>query len=281
MFERISRGIELTRQSWNVLREEKTLLVFPLLSGVACMLILATFAVPLWLSGYAEGILDDGKLRQDPVAYALLFLFYFVNYFVVVFFNAAMISCAIIRFKGQDATLGDGVSAAMQRLPQIAAWAAVSASVGLILKAIESRSERLGQFAASLLGAGWTIATYFVVPVLVVEGTGPIAAVKRSFSILRKTWGEALTARFGIGFVVGLAILASCIPGVLGVLSGNPAAMIAGVVISGVLVLTVSLISSALNAIVLAAMYLYAAEGQAPAQFDVQLLASAYGPKNA
>jgi hypothetical protein len=281
MFERISRGIELTRQSWNVLREEKTLLVFPLLSGTACMLILASFVLPLWLTGYAQGILDDGKLRQDPVAYVLLFLFYFANYFVVVFFNAAMISCAIIRFKGQDATLGDGVSAAMRRLPQIAAWAAVSASVGLILKAIESRSERLGQFAANLLGAGWTIATYFVVPVLVVEGVGPIAAVKRSFGILRKTWGEALTARFGIGFVVGLAVLVSIIPGALGMISGNVAAMVIGIAISAVLVLAISLISSALNAIVLAAMYLYAAEGQVPAQFDEQLLASAYGPKNA
>jgi len=281
MFERISRGIELTRQSWNVLREEKTLLVFPFLSGMACLMILATFAVPLWLTGYAEGILDDGQVRQDPVAYALLFLFYFVNYFVVVFFNAAMISCAIIRFKGQDATLGDGVSAAMHRLPQIAAWAAVSATVGLILKAIESRSERLGQIAANLLGAGWAIATYFVVPVLVVEGVGPIDAVKRSFSILRKTWGEALTARFGIGFVVMLAIFASMIPAFLGFVSGNGAAIVAGIAVSAVLVLTVSLISSALNAIVLAAMYLYAAEGRAPAQFDEALLASAYAPKKA
>ena len=100
MFERISRGIELTRQSLHVLQEEKTLLVFPLLSGIACSLVFASFAVPVWLSGYADGILNEGKVQQDPVAYASCSAFYFVNYFVIVFFNSAMIRCAMIRFQG-------------------------------------------------------------------------------------------------------------------------------------------------------------------------------------
>ncbi|MEX0977727.1 MAG: DUF6159 family protein, partial [Pirellulales bacterium] len=140
MFDRISRGIELTKQSFAVLREEKTLLVFPLLSGLACLFVLASFALPLWATGYAQVVFDDGQFPQDPLAYVLLFLFYFVNYFVVIFFNSALISCAIIRFHGGDATLGDGMSAAISRLPQIVGWALVSATVGVILKAIESRS---------------------------------------------------------------------------------------------------------------------------------------------
>jgi len=279
MFARISRGIELARQSWHVLQEEKTLLVFPLLSGIACLLVLASFALPLWATGYAGGLLEDGKMPQDPIAYAVLFAFYFVNYFVIVFFNSALISCAIIRFHGQDATLGDGIGAAMQRLPQIAAWALVSATVGIILKAIESRSEKLGQLAAGLLGAGWAIATYFVVPVLVVEGVGPFAAIQRSFAILRKTWGESLTAQFGIGLLVTLATFAAVIPAVAGIALGNTAAAAIGIGITVVLVVLISLISAALNTIILAALYLYAAEGQVPQQFDRDLLASAYGQK--
>ncbi len=279
MFERISRGMELTRQSLQVLRDDKTLLVFPLLSGVACMLVFASFAAPVWFSGYASGILDDGRLPQDPVAYAILFAFYFVNYFVVIFFNSALISCAIIRFHGDDATLGDGMSAAMSRLPQIAGWALVSATVGLILKSIESRSEKLGQIAASLLGAGWAIATFFVVPVLVVEGVGPITAVKRSFAIIRKTWGEALTAQFSIGLFVFLAILASLVPAVVGIAIGNPVAAAVGIGITVLLVIVVSLISAALHAVILAALYLYAARGEVVPQFDEQLLRSAYGHK--
>jgi hypothetical protein len=280
MFERISRGIELTRQSWQVLREEKTLLAFPLLSGIACTLVLVTFAVPTWLLGVPEAIAEDPKdLQQNPLLYVVLFAFYFVNYFVIVYFNSALISCAILRFHGQDAKLSDGLSAANARLPQIAGWALVSATVGIILKAIESRSERAGQFAANLIGAGWAIATYFVVPVLVVEGLGPINAVKRSFAILRKTWGESLVSRFGIGLVVSLATLVAILPAALGLISGNVIAAIVGIAITAVLVITVSLVASALNSIIIAALYLYAAEGQVPAQFDRELLENAYGPK--
>jgi hypothetical protein len=279
MFARITRGMELTRQSLQVLREEKSLLVFPLLSGVACLLVFASFAVPMVLSGYAEVLFEDGRPPQDPLAFALLFAFYFVNYFVIVFFNSALISCAIVRFYGGDATVSGGLSAAMARLPQIAGWALVSATVGVILKLIESRSEKIGQLAAGLLGAAWTIVTYFVVPVLVVERVGPITAVQRSFSILKKTWGESLTANFSIGLVVMLASLVSLVPAGLGLVIGTTASVIAGVAITAVLLIAVSLVSAALHTIIVAALYLYAAEGKVPQQFDENLLREAYAPK--
>ena len=175
----------------------------------------------------------------------------------------------------------ESIGAAMNRLPQIVAWALVSATVGVILKLIESRSEKLGQLAAGLLGAGWAIATYFVVPVLVVEGVGPFQAIKRSFAILRKAWGESLTAQFGVGLLVFLATLLAIIPAVIGVLLGSVISAAIGIGITIVLVIVISLISAALNSIILAALYLYAAEGKVPSQFDEQLLASAYAPKAA
>jgi len=279
MFERISRGFELAAQSWRVLNEEKSLVLFPLLSGIACTLVLATFAVPLWATGYAETVLEDNRLQSDPIAWAILFAFYFVNYFVIVFFNSALVRCALVRFQGGDATLADGIGTAMNRLPQIAGWALLSATVGLILKAIESRSEKLGQFAASLFGAAWAIASYFVVPVLVVEGLGPIDAVKRSCSILKKAWGESLVAQFGIGLPIFLAMIVAMIPAVLGVVSGNTIAMAAGIGITVMLAIVISLISSTLQTIIIAALYTYAAEGRVPQQFDETLLSSAYGRK--
>ena len=279
MFERISRGMELAKQSWHVLQEEKSLVVFPLLSGLACMFVLASFAVPLWFTGYAQQVLGEEQLQNDPIAWVLLFAFYFVNYFVIVFFNSALISCAIVRFHGGDATVSDGLSAAASRLPQIIAWALVSATVGVILKAIESRSQRVGQIASSLLGAAWSIVTYFVVPVLVVEGLGPIDAVKRSFAILRKTWGESLVSQFSVGLIVTLASLAAIIPGVLGVISGNMIAAVIGITISAVLLIVISLVSAALHTIIIAALYLYAAKGEVPRQFDEALLRSAYTQK--
>lgn len=286
MFERISNGWQLAQQSWRVLMLDKELLIFPLISGIACMFVMASFAVPLWASGYTD-VLREGNQQgmgqtQEIVGYAILFAYYFVNYFVIIFFNSALIACAIIRFRGGNPTLGDGFSAAFSRFPQIAGWALVAATVGLILKIIESRSKRVGAIVASLLGMAWSAVTYFVVPVIVVEGTGPVAAAKRSFQVLKKTWGEALVANFGIGFIAFLASLVAFIPIVLGVIAIGSGLLVVGiaVIVVGVIaLLVVSLISSALNAIIIGALYLYASDGTVPQQFDSDLFRYAFAQK--
>jgi hypothetical protein len=266
------------------LKLDKELVLFPLMSGVACLLVLASFAVPLWASGYAEGLLQEQGVDQTSqiIGYVVLFAFYVVNYFVIVFFNSALVACAIVRFRGGNPTLKDGLSAAGARLPQILGWSLVMASVGLILKIIESRSERLGELVAGLLGMAWSAVTYFVVPVIVVEKLGPIDAVKRSFAILKKTWGEALGANFGVGFIVFLASLVALVPLILGgvaIAAGLWPLGILGVVCGLVLLLVISLVSSTLNAIIVGALYLYGAVGTVPAHFDEALLRQAFARK--
>jgi hypothetical protein len=282
MFERIGKGWALAKESWTVLKFDPELLVFPAVSGVACLLVLASFAVPLWFTGYIEVLSNNEDAFRDPLAWVIGFAFYFVNYFVIVFFNSALVACAVIRFRGGDPTLADGFRAAMSRLPQIAGWAAVSATVGIILKAIESRSEKLGQIVVGLLGTAWSIATYFVVPVLVVEKLGPVDAAKRSVAILKKAWGESIVANFGIGLFVFLATLPGIALIVIGafVAATKTAALgIALIVLGVVWTLLVSLISSTLNTIIIAALYLYAADGETPQHFDGGLLRDAFAHK--
>jgi len=290
MFERIANGWELSKQSLQVLRLDKELLIFPLLSGIACLLILAGFALPLWFTDSLQ--LEPGRdfalevgdkhVTESVAAYLVVFLYYFLNYFVIVFFNSALISCAIIRFHGGNPTVGDGLNAATARLPQIFGWALVSATIGTILRAIESNSEKAGQFVAGLMGMAWSVVTYFVVPILVVEKLGPVAAAQRSFGVLKEAWGEALTANFGIGLLTFLGTLVASVPlvlGVIGVIAGNVLLGSTGIVVGIVLLLIMSLVSSALNTVVIAALYLYAAEGRVPQQFDERLLAGAFTHK--
>ena len=279
MFERISTGWHLAKQSLHVLRLDKELLLFPLVSSIACMFVLASFAVPMFMTGAFE-IPEEGLSTAQQVLYGVLgFLYYFVSYFVVIYFNSALIGCAIIRLKGGDPTVMDGIGAASARLPQIAGWALVAATVGFILKAIESRSERLGAIVAGLLGMAWSIMTFFVIPVVVVEKTGPINAVKRSIAIMKKTWGESLAANFGIGFITFLACLVGALPIIGGAFLLSTSVVLGGVLIGLgiVLILIVSLISSALNSIVVAALYVYAAEDKMPAHFDEGLIRTAFG----
>jgi len=275
MFERLATGWELAKQSLNVIRLDKELLLFPVLSGIACLLVLASFAGPLFLTEGGQNLIASMD-RESPQAYIIGFLYYFINFFVIVFFNTALVGCALIRFRGGDPTVKDGLAIAFARLPQIVGWALLSATVGFILRLIESKSDKVGRFVSALLGMAWTVVSYFVVPVLVVEKLGPFAALKRSASVLKKSWGESLGAEFGTGILIFLLSLVAILPGAIGFLIGGQIAIATGIVISAILLILVALISSALNAIVVGALYLYAAEGTVAAQFDERLLGSAF-----
>jgi hypothetical protein len=280
MFERISNSFALARSSWNVLRTDKQLVVFPVLSGIGCLLVLAAFWVPVLAVVGPDNLADNGA---PPWVYAVAFAYYFCSYFVVIFFNAALVSCAIIRFNGGTPTVGDGLGAAWARLPQILAWALVSATVGMLLKIIENAHERAGAILSAILGTVWTVVTYFVVPVLVVEKVGPIEAIKRSASILKHTWGEALVGRFGIG----LFVLLLAIPGILLLVAGvaliaaGPLAVLGIVLIAAALVyfVLVAAVSAALQGIFVGALYQYAANGQVPSGFEADTMRSAFGRK--
>jgi hypothetical protein len=276
VFDRLANGWELMKASGRVLRLDKELLVFPFLSGLACLLVLGSFALPLFVTGAFTIDRDAEQLTHNPLAYVLLFAFYFCNYFVIVFFNSALVACAIIRFNGGDPTLSDGLQAAASRLPQILGWSLVSATVGFLLKMIESRSEKLGGLVAGLLGLGWSIATFFVVPVIVVEQVGPVDAIRRSTAILRRAWGESFVANQGIGLFVFLFSVLACIPAALGLMSHVPALMIAGVTVTVLVMIVVAAVSAALHTILLAAIYVFAAHGRVPDAFDRASLQDAF-----
>jgi hypothetical protein len=282
MFDRISNSFALARSSWQVLRTDKQLIFFPIVSGIGCFLVLLSFALPFVAHPQWLNFLQNEQGRQPPPwVYIVAFAYYFCNYFVIVFCNAALISCAIVRFNGGTPTLADGFHAAVSRLPQIVAWALVSATVGVILKAIENANERAGQFISALLGTAWTVLTYFVVPVLVVEKTGPLDAVKRSMSILRKAWGEALVGNIGIGLFIFLLTL----PGILffvlaaGLFTVSHVAGVAMIVLGVLYIALASAAGSALHGIYLGALYQYAAFHQVPDGFDSSTLEGAFRRK--
>ncbi|MBM3983532.1 MAG: hypothetical protein FJ304_25325 [Planctomycetes bacterium] len=283
MFERISNGFSLAGSTWRVLARDKHLLVFPLISGFLFLLVVLSFVVPL------ATLVDWNKFNQQlqannnkpPVwTYAVAFGFYFSTYFVIVFCNCALVSCALLRFNGETPRLSDGFKLAMSRLPQIFAWALVSATVGVLLKVIESAHEKVGEIVASLLGTAWSVMTFFVVPVLVVEKVGPVAAVGRSLSILRRAWGEAFVGNMGLNFIMFLLFIPVIILFVVGVLLLAKGMMVPGIalmVVAGIGFLMHMAVSSALHTILLAALYQYAQDGRVPEGFDSGTMTGAFG----
>jgi len=287
---KISRGWGILKQSWLALGHDKKLLLLPVLSGMACLLILVSFVLPLALAPDTWEFLQDEKLQarevwKQPVTYVLTFGFYLSTYFVVVFFNTALVWCAVNRFNGGSPTIAAGLRVALSRFPQILGWALVAASVGTLLKAVEDRLSWLGQWVVRLIGVAWSIVTYFVVPVLAVEGLGPLAAVRRSASLLRKSWGESLVGEVSMGAIsMVLALPAICVA-LAGLVAGIVAASLWWVAIAmapAVLYLVaLAVVTSALQQVFMAGVYLYAAEGRVPSGFSEDSLRSAFRAKTA
>lgn len=280
MIEKFSRSWALVKASAAVLRSDKELLLFPALSALCSLLVLASFATPLFLSGALD---HAARHESRPLLAAVGFAFYFVQYLVIIFFNTALVGAASIRLGGGDPGVGDGFRLALGKLPAILGYAAIAATVGLVLRAIQERSGWLGRWVAGLLGAAWTVASFLVVPVLVHEDVGPLDAVKQSVTLLKRTWGENLIGNAGFGLVFFLLMLLALVPaavvGALAVAAKSGAGVAAAVALGVIAVLLVALVQAALQGIYAAALYRYAAQGEVGGGFDRALVAQAFRVK--
>ncbi|HVM62169.1 MAG TPA: DUF6159 family protein [Verrucomicrobiae bacterium] len=279
MLTKISYTWGLMRASWNILKTDKTLLLFPLLSGVCCIIVLLSFALPIFLTGAWEPPAHGSSQASVVVYYGILFLFYIANYFVITFFNTAIVSCAMLRMAGHNATVGDGFREAASRLPQIAGWALLSATIGLILRIIEDRSEKVGRIVAGLLGMAWTVMSFLVVPVIVGERKGPFAALKESSGMLRRTWGEQLVGNFSFGLVFMVLSLPAIALIFLAAFLGNGWLLLLSIIMAVVYLIALSLVQSALQSIFQTAVYLFAYNQVAPPGFAPELLSNAMRQK--
>jgi len=286
MFARWSRSWELVKASWAVLRSDKELVIFPIISAVGCFLVTLSFFIPMLAAGTFDSI---GRRGTDGIGIgqlAVLFLFYLVTYTIIIFFSSALVGAAMIRLDGGNPTLNDGFKIAQSRLPQILGYALISATVGLILQLLSSAARNnknivlaiVGQIVVAIAGAAWSIATFLAVPVLVVEGVGPIEAVKRSTALLKKTWGEQIIGDLSIGGIFGLlsfgVILIAFLLGFVFV--QVPALLVLVILLAIVTLVALGIVSSALSAIFRAALYRYAHDGKPSEFFSTEMIQGAF-----
>ena len=274
---------ELVKQSFAILREDEELMLLPVLSAISCMAVTASllagsgfFYYPQIKAAIAE---QGGWHPSNNLIVGAMFVFYLANYFVIIFFNTALVSAASLRLEGGDPTVRDGLRAAWNRVGVIFEWALVAATVGMILRAIEERSSLVGKLVAGLAGMAWTLATFFVVPVLAFENLGPVQAFSRSAELFRKNWGEEVVGTFSFGLIFFLLAL----PGIALPLLGGALFGGIGVTVGGCMMIIyfifLSVVSASTHGIFLAALYRYATKGEVSKGFDRQTLSSAWQPK--
>jgi hypothetical protein len=279
---RMARGWRLVKVSWAVVRSEKSLMILPLISLFCTILVWGgLIGAAIGIGGLpSEGALEttangSASVNLPPVYYVFIALGYFLATFVAVYFNAVVIGVATIRLRGGDPKLSDGFRLANSKLPKIIGWALLTASVGMVLRALEERAGFLGRIVIAIIGVAWAIVTFFVVPVLLYEEVSVFSSVKRSGSIFKERWGEQFTGNFSIGiilFLVSLPVLIVC-----GALIAVAAPV--GIVLMILAVGAMIGIGGALSGVFNAALYQYATAGQIVGGFSEADMAATFRPK--
>lgn len=285
------RSWSLMKLSFGIIKQDTEMLLFPLLGGIFSLMYAVALLYPTIVVEILRHDLETASsFTLNAVDYAMLFCTYFGLAFIATFFNVCVVFTTKTRFEGGDATFMDSIRFALSKLHLILTWSLVSASVGLILRGIDSLAERTGAIGAliikiltAILGAIWSLITIFVVPAMVYEDLGPLDAIKRSTQTLKATWGESLIRHYGLGMMqlifallgVGLCMGLFVLLEPLGS-TGTIITLWVGVVYFIGLVLIFQVANTVFNT----ALYAFARTGRAPAGFDGHALAGALGPKS-
>lgn len=266
-FGRLKTGFALATDSVRVIRREPSLLLFPLVAGLSGLVYLAGITG----AGFAAGLIGaDGE--TGVVTYVLLFVQYFGSTFIASFFTAALMYNAREVFRGNDPTVGEGLRAAWRNKGPLLVWALIAATVGVILRSLESSDNPVARIAGSLFSVAWGVLTYFIVPVIVFEEVSVTEMFERSGETFKSTWGETAGAGFGVGVV-------SIVFGIVGVVvaaavayllfqAGATVGIVGAVVTFIAVALLVYLFSSALTSVARTALYVYATTGERPEAFS-------------
>ncbi|RQG94220.1 DUF6159 family protein [Natrarchaeobius chitinivorans] len=261
-FDRLKTGWTLTKDSISVIRHHPWLMLFPLLAGIASIGFFVFFFFPLLIA----------NLLGTGLEYAVLFVLYFITTFVSTYFSAALVYGANEAFHGREPGVLECLEAVSDRIGPIFVWSIIAATVSVVLKSLEESDNPIASILGTLFAIGWSIMTFFIVPVIVFEDVSVTSMFKRSGATFKDTWGETLGAGFGITLIVtaigiGLVAIALVVSIPIATVFPGPGILLAVLLVGGAFVFTY-LLSQTIWGIAKTALYVYAVEGNAPDEFD-------------
>lgn len=280
---KLARSWDLVGTSFDILLSDKELLLLPIASALSCLVVSVMILGGSALLFRPElSTLAAVRPHQSPLTqgmWACLFLFYLVNYFIVVFFNVALVSAALDRFSGGKATVNHGLQVATSRIGTILQWAVLAATVGIILNVIEDRLGWLGRIVVRFIGVAWSLATFFVVPLIAAEDVGPVEALYRSADLFTETWGEELIGGFSFGLIFVLLAIPGILLPILFVRAMGSSGLMLGFILLVAYWLLLSIVSAAVQGIFMAALYRYATTKEVPTKFHLDDFSTAWQPR--
>jgi len=268
-------SLMITKESWNVLKQDRDVMLFPIISTVVTLIASLVFAAALFFIFVHAGerIESLSETQLDVIGYVIGFLWYLVAFFITNYCMACIYLMVHARFNGQVVSFSQSIALANNHVGKIFVWSAISSTVGMILNAIAEKSALAGKIVAALFGAAWNILTYFSLPSLVIGNRSIKDSFRESANLIRKTWGEAIIINLGVGAFFGMLVFLSIALSV-GIVILIPTTLT--MIIVGVLLLialiVMAIISSTLTTILNLALYEYASTGKVPQGFTPELI---------
>jgi hypothetical protein len=270
---KFSNSYALVKESFKVLMQQKSLLWFPVLSVVFTILFFISFLIMLFIFNVLEG-------SSDMIYYIIIFCFYLLSYFIVIFFNTGLITCASMKLNNQETKFSDGLKNSFKNIGKIFIWSLISATVGLILNMISNKSKIVGKVVISIIGMLWTFLTFFVIPVMIFENKNVFKSISESSNLFKRTWGENVITDFSLGFFFMILGLLGLIPFFflifLSFYLGSDILLIISFVLLILYWVSLGIISSSLRGIFVVTLYNYAKTGNVSSNFNQEIIQNAF-----
>jgi membrane protease YdiL (CAAX protease family) len=267
----------IVKESWEILKQDKEIMWFPVISSITTLiaiLIMAVIFYLVFLGGSLTSLhIEEGQKLNDVITYAMLLVYYIIIFFIVNFFEAGLFIIVQGRFSGQNLSFKDGINGAKKNFKKIFFWSLISATVGVILQFISDKSQIIGKIVASIFGAAWNILTFFSLPSLIIGNLGVKDSFKESASLIRKTWGETIIIKFGVGLFFALItfLLLALLIGIF-ILIPSVYVLTIVVILFVIALIVIAVVSTTLNSIFKLALFNYARTGQVPQGFSVDII---------
>ncbi len=265
-------------ESWELMMKDKEIMLFPILSILSCLALLAILVSGFYvlaLNSNWDNINHLSQEAQQVYNIVFLFLYYLVTFFTINFFDAGIITIVHGRFSGQNLDFSHGFKGASDNFGKIFVWSAIAAIVGVLIRMLSGKKGN--NIISSMLGAAWSILTYFSLPVMIIGKKEVLESFPESAGIMKKMWGEAAIVNFGVSlFIMAIVVVVALILAAFAIMI--PPTTVGWFTLGGVFgafLVVVAVISSTLGVIFKLVLYEYATTGVVPQGFTETVVKNA------
>lgn len=274
---RIKAGWLLFKETWRYFRTDSEMVWIPLITSGINLVLFGLLAVSFYLflasTGYT--LPEEAESISLP-EYIFIFLCYVIGAYSLALSEAAIANTVYTRVHGGNATLGNSLRSAFSHSASLLLWSVITSTVGMLLRVIAERSQFIGRIIVMLLGVAWSALTYFVVPAMVIDKKSAFASIGKSKDVFKTTWGETIVSNFSIGVIfMGLHVALLVVTVAMMIFAAMYEFWILMIVLGvayALVFITLCLVQSAMNGILKTLLYVYAAEGTMPPNFNQELL---------